>query len=173
MKENTLTNRIWAVACFIITLMSAYWVVDFLLFFSKDSFWKIVFLPGYNFAGSLAMVGFLSVSFISLFCFARLGIRMLNTGKKFFEIPGAKRGAFKIATSTLFILVGTIALLYGILGFHHFIYGPLVMDEKEQSIPIPAGIVCSVLCILFYYLAYRLKKAAFKREELELLGEKI
>ncbi|WP_147323515.1 hypothetical protein [Chitinophaga silvatica] len=98
---------------------------------------------------------------------------MLNTRKKFFELPDANRGPLKIAGSILFVIFGTTGLLLSIWVIDEYIVLPLIKGNKNLSVDSFYSLLFLCMSTLFFYLAYRLRKSAFINEKNEFLGETI
>ncbi|RFS19771.1 hypothetical protein DVR12_21995 [Chitinophaga silvatica] len=123
--------------------------------------------------GEIITLGQLAITSIGTFGFGRLGIRMLDTERKYFEYPQAKRGPLKISGSILLMLLGLLILMSGVLiiydhSFH--INGEYTFSENWQTDFFVSLLLIS-LCFYLFFLAYKLRGSAFKKQKSEFLGE--
>ncbi|RFS19775.1 hypothetical protein DVR12_22015 [Chitinophaga silvatica] len=119
---------------------------------------------------NLPIWGMILGCLIGSFSFARLGIRMLNTRYKFFEMPGAKNGVFKLFLSIILSMTGTLLLLTGIYSAIKSIF--LTPGSSPKVIEI---LVRTVFITLVggaqLWLAYKRRASAFEKPTTEFLGE--
>jgi hypothetical protein len=172
MKKLSKSQLAWVIICFAIAAYSAAAVI-YSLFQHYTSY-----INGFLVMGPIlifrVLISFMSVSLIFGLSHTRLGIRMLNTGRKYFEMPVVKYGAWKILASILITSVATSIILGGI----SVIVINYEFGEAAVTFDVVPLIVCLILMgigLLVLWLGFRVRKAALRKtgSEIELLGETI
>jgi hypothetical protein len=165
MSKKT-THQLLAILFFIIALASLLLALMFIVGYysleAKGNAMLSTFL-GEGLGGIIAML-------VGCFCFCRLGIRMLGTNRKFFEIPNAKGGVRKMLSSILFTMIASLLCCMAIYRIWMLFLDPAGFKASLSKYGTTI-LMYLLISAMQFWLAYKRRVAAFEKPTTELLGE--
>ncbi|GEP91979.1 hypothetical protein SAMN05660909_02392 [Chitinophaga terrae (ex Kim and Jung 2007)] len=162
----------FAVTCFLLTAVSFIFLLAS-IFVTIQAALPLFLLSSshlvYQLIGGLFLLIILSVSCVG---FCKIGIRLLHTRIRSLQPPNAKNGFLKLFCSILLVIVGLLFILIGI-GLSYAVWLELGNSIASFTLVVLAGLFLVSVGVVIVRWGNNVKKSAFKKEEIELLGKKI
>lgn len=102
----------------------------------------------------------------------RIGIRLLHTNIQSLQPPNTKYGFARLLTSILLVTIGLILIFMGLV-FPYAIWEELQKSMIAMVLMAALSILMVSVGIVIVRWGNNVKRKAFRKEEIEFLGEKI